>query len=100
MTSSPSNTGWHRADIVAAVHKQGSTLARLGRENGFALSTLSASLGIRHPKAHAVIARFIGVPAAEIWPQFYAGDRRVASHGKAMRRGQPASSQKRGEVRT
>lgn len=94
------STGWHRADIVAAVRKRGSTLRQLALANGFAESTLRASLGIRHPKAHTIIAEFIGVSPSDIWPQFYAApdvSSSVEMHSTARR---PASSQKRKGART
>jgi Ner family transcriptional regulator len=65
---------WHRVDIVAAVWKKGSTLRRLSVENGFAHSTLRASLDRMHPRAHDIIAKFIGKPRQSIWPNFYHAD--------------------------
>ncbi|HAG2323187.1 TPA: transcriptional regulator, partial [Salmonella enterica subsp. enterica serovar Typhimurium] len=35
---------WHPADIVAALHKRGTSLAKLSREAGLASSTLSNTL--------------------------------------------------------
>jgi Ner family transcriptional regulator len=62
---------WHRADIVAAVWKTGTSLRALSIENGYAPSTLRASLERLHPRAHQIIAARIGVPRNLIWPQFY-----------------------------
>ena len=62
---------WHRADIVSAVRKKGSTLRRLSMESGFAPSTLRASLERLHPRAHEIIARFINASRQEIWPNYY-----------------------------
>lgn len=62
---------WHRADIVAAIWKSGTTLRALSIMNGFAPSTLRASLGRPHPRAHDIIATTIGESRQTIWPQFY-----------------------------
>ena len=62
---------WHPQDIIAAVRKRGSSLQRLGRERGFGLGVLNRATTKRFPRAHQIIAEFIGVPRQEIWPQFY-----------------------------
>lgn len=88
-------SGWHRADIIAAVHKKGSNLRRLSLQNGFAESTVRASLLQRHPKANAIIAEFIGVPLTELWPQWYGpGDGLTPANDDSTPR-RSASSQKR-----
>jgi lambda repressor-like predicted transcriptional regulator len=46
-------------------------LQRLGIERGFFRHTLHKSLTERFPRAHQVIADFLGVPRQSIWPQFY-----------------------------
>lgn len=66
--------GWHRADIVAAVHRTGTSLVRLGLAHGYARTTLSASLSRRHPRANSVIADHIGVARSVLWPSWYAVD--------------------------
>lgn len=64
--------GWHPQDIIAAVRKrEGWSLMRLARENGFHRLTLHKALTLRFARAHQVIADFLGVPRHEIWPQFY-----------------------------
>jgi Ner family transcriptional regulator len=65
--------GWHRQDVVAAVKKRGSNLAKLSREHGFARTTMHAALYRRHPRAQAVIADFLGVRPRDIWPHWYGG---------------------------
>lgn len=67
---------WHRADIVAAVWKAGTSLRALSVMNGFAPSTLRAALNRAHPRAHDIIAACIGVQRQTIWPQFYSRDGR------------------------
>lgn len=88
-------TPWHRADIVAAVRKSGSTLRRLSIENGFAPSTLRASLERIHPRAHDIIATFVGKSRQDIWPNFYGPDGRRLGRQEQRRREILASKQKR-----
>ena len=64
-------TGWHHADIVAAVKKKGTTMRALSLDSGFAASTLQASLYRVHPAAHTVIATFLGRTRHDIWPAWY-----------------------------
>lgn len=68
---SRTDTGWHRADILAAVKKRGTSMQALSLASGFAESTLRASMYRRHPKANAAIAAFIGVPVHDLWPHWY-----------------------------
>ncbi len=63
--------GWHPQDIVAAVRKKGSSLQALGRQHGFSRVTFNRATQERFPRAHQVIAAFLGVKRQEIWPQFY-----------------------------
>lgn len=64
-------TDWHRADIVAALHKQGLSLSRLSVAAGLSASTLRNALRAPYPRAEQIIAEAIGVPAHEIWPSRY-----------------------------
>jgi Ner family transcriptional regulator len=66
-----SELGWHPQDIIAAVRKRGSSLQRLGLEHGFSRITFNRAAKERFPRAHQVIADFLGVPRQIIWPQFY-----------------------------
>jgi Ner family transcriptional regulator len=63
--------GWNPQKILFEVRFKGSNLQRLGMENGFFRHTLHKSLTARFPRAHQVIADFLGVPRQTIWPQFY-----------------------------
>jgi Ner family transcriptional regulator len=65
---------WHRADIVAAIWKKGTSLRAMSLAAGYGASTLRASLERLHPQAHDIIAAKIGVPRQMIWPQFYGPD--------------------------
>ena len=62
---------WHRADIIAALKKKGTSVSALSRENGLASSTLGNALRFPWPKVEQIIAGAIGVDASEIWPSRY-----------------------------
>lgn len=66
--------GWHRADIIAAIHKRGTSLTRLGKKNGLADSTLRAALQSPRPPSNRIIAKFLSVPLHELWPQWFDED--------------------------
>ena len=65
---------WHPADIVAALKKQGTSLARLSRLNKYSANSLSVALGRPWPKAEKIIAAAIGVTPQAIWPTRYHDD--------------------------
>lgn len=67
-------TDWHPADIIAALHKRGTSLAAVSRKAGLASATLSNTLSHPWPKGEMLIARATGVDAAEIWPSRYYDD--------------------------
>lgn len=58
---------WHRADIIAALHKQGWSLRKLAEAHQLHPSTLKSALDKPYPKSERIIASAIGVPAEEIW---------------------------------
>ena len=62
---------WHPADIVAALHKRGTSLAKLSREAGLASSTLSNTLTRPWPKGEKLIADALGISPEIIWPSRY-----------------------------
>lgn len=62
---------WHPADIIAAVRKKGTSLQRLSKERGFAVTTMNKAVRQCFPACHALIAEVVGVPRQIIWPQFY-----------------------------
>jgi|SRR5471030_2328182 len=62
---------WHRADVVAALHKKGWSLRELSRQSGLNAGTLKSALDRPYRKAEEIIASAIGVAAHEIWPQRY-----------------------------
>lgn len=62
---------WHRADIVAALHKEGWSLRELSRQSALSAGTLKAALDRPWPKAERIIATAIGVAPESIWPSRY-----------------------------
>ena len=62
---------WHPADIIAALRKNGTTLAALSRQAGLSSSTLANALSRPWPKGEWLIANAIGIHPAEIWPSRY-----------------------------
>ncbi|AKE60108.1 helix-turn-helix domain-containing protein [Citrobacter farmeri] len=64
---------WHPADIIAALHKRGTSLAALSRQAGLASSTLANTLTRPWPKGEWLIARALHLHPSAIWPGRYAG---------------------------
>lgn len=64
---------WHKADIIAALHKRGTSMAKLSREAGLASSTLANALTRPWPKGEWLIATALELHPGEIWPERYAG---------------------------
>lgn len=60
--------GWHRAYIRAEVEKQGKTLTQLALDHGLPEWACRHALDRRHKPGEQVIAKFIGVPLWELWP--------------------------------
>ncbi|MGL4858242.1 MAG: helix-turn-helix domain-containing protein [Enterobacteriaceae bacterium] len=65
------NNDWHKADIIAALRKQGTTLSALSRSVGLNSSTLSNALVRPWPKGEWLIAESLGIHPAQIWPSRY-----------------------------
>lgn len=62
---------WYPADIIAALKKQGTSLAAVSRNAGLASSTLTNALNRRWPKGERLIAEALGVAPEQIWPSRY-----------------------------
>ena len=62
---------WHRADVVAALHKKGWSLRELSKQNDLSAGTLKAALDRPYTKAEGIIAAAIGIDPREIWPSRY-----------------------------
>lgn len=66
---------WHPADIKAALHKKGITLAGLAQAHGMtSSSTLSSTFVRSYPLNEKRIADAIGVHPKVIWPSRYNAD--------------------------
>lgn len=64
---------WHRADIIAALHKTGWSLRQLSLQHGYSHgSALKNALDRPWLKGERIIAEAIGVPAEEIWASRFA----------------------------
>ena len=63
---------WHRADVVAALHKKGWSLRELSRQSGLSDGTLKSALDRPYKKAEGIIATALGMDPREIWPSRYA----------------------------
>lgn len=75
--------GWHPEHIKAAIRARGMTLTELGDRCGVASTTLSRA--IKRPmskRLEQAIARFLGIPAAELWPSRYPLSKRAPRRGK------------------
>ena len=68
------NKDWHRADIVAALHKAGTSLQKLSIASGYYRLTLNNALNRPYPKCERIIANFLRVKPQEIWPSRYNED--------------------------
>ena len=77
--------GWHRQDIMAAVRKEESSLAAIGRAIGLKRSTMVWAMIAPHPRANAAIACFLGVPMHELWPQWFDEHGKLISTAKLQR---------------
>ncbi|WP_145496146.1 helix-turn-helix domain-containing protein [Yersinia bercovieri] len=62
---------WHPADIIAALRKEGTTLAALSRKAGSSSSTLANALTRPWPKGEWLIAECLNIHPSEIWPTRY-----------------------------
>lgn len=62
---------WHRADVVAALKKIGTSVSKLSRESGLASATLQNTLRAPWPKGERIIADALGVEPQDIWPSRY-----------------------------
>lgn len=63
---------WHRADIVAALRKAGTSLRKLAKHHGYKCpTTLINAMERPWPKGERLIAEAIGVHPATIWPSRY-----------------------------
>lgn len=62
---------WHPADIIAGLHKKGTSLAAESRRHGLSSSTLANALARPWPKGELIIANALGTTPWAIWPSRY-----------------------------
>lgn len=74
MKKNPASQDWHRADIVAAIHKRGTTFQKLSISLGYNDGVLRNALNHPAPKYERQIAEFLGVTPQVIWPSRYHAD--------------------------
>lgn len=78
----PAAQDWHPADVIAALHKKGITLAGLARAYGMTGSTsLSSTFNRSYPLNEKRIADAVGVHPMVIWPSRYNTDGTVKPRG-------------------
>lgn len=88
-------SGWHRADIIAAVHKKDTSLRALALGRGLSESALRAALQRPRTPSNRIIAEFLGVPMHVLWPQWFDAEGRLTSSAKGARKRTRPSSAKR-----
>ena len=62
---------WHKADIKAALEKEGLTLTQIAKKNQLGSSTIYNVFHRPYPRVEKMIADYIGVSPQEIWPSRY-----------------------------
>ncbi|HFS8942385.1 TPA: transcriptional regulator [Enterobacter roggenkampii] len=62
---------WHRADVIAALKKKGTSLAQVSREAGLGSRTLSNTFARRWPRGEQLIAAALDTTPQMIWPSRY-----------------------------
>jgi Ner family transcriptional regulator len=89
------SSGWHRADIVAAVHKKRMSLRQLAKRHGRGESSLRAALHSPRTPANRIIAEFLGVSLHELWPAWFDRNGRLKGPRNPAHPRRGESSQKR-----
>ena len=68
----PAMEDWHRADIIAELHKRGWSMRQLSFANGYSNGcALKTALDRPWPKGERMIAEALGLSPEEIWPSRY-----------------------------
>ncbi len=61
-------TTWDRHSIKAELHRLGWTLTEIAAREGLHRSTLAKALNTGSGRAGEVIAKYLSIPIAELWP--------------------------------
>lgn len=69
-----SKKDWHKADIIAKVHKTGTSLRRMSRKLGLAHTALNNALHYPCPRYERIIAQHLNTTPQAIWPSRYKED--------------------------
>ncbi|MGD9769519.1 MAG: helix-turn-helix domain-containing protein [Pseudolabrys sp.] len=69
--SVPRADNMHGADVVAAVHRAGTTLAELAERHDRTGQALSMALRAPRKPSNEIIAAFLGKKLHEIWPRWF-----------------------------
>jgi len=64
-------TGWHRADIKAALEKTGWSMSALSRAHGYNRGVVTQALSNSYPAVERIIADALGIEPWVIWPDRY-----------------------------
>lgn len=78
----PAPQDWHKADIIAALHKAGTSFRKLALARGVHPNGFTNVLRSSRPSWQTVIAEAIGVPPQTIWPTRYHPD---GTHKRGLR---------------
>lgn len=74
MPKKPASPDWHRADVIAAFKRRGTSITRVARELGMNDSYLMQALNKPYPKAERLLAAYLNLTPQEIWPSRYHAD--------------------------
>lgn len=74
MPKKPAPKDWHKADIIAAVRKTGTSLRAMSRKHGLAHTALGNALHGPCPKYERLIAERLNTTPQQIWPSRYHAD--------------------------
>lgn len=69
---------WHRADVISALKKNGTSMAALSRKNGLSSGSLYNALVRPWPKGEQIIADALDKEPDEIWPTRYVNFQKTA----------------------
>lgn len=69
-----STRDWHKADIIAAIRKTGTSLREMSRSHGLAHTAIGNALHVPAPKYERLIAERLNLKPQDIWPSRYHAD--------------------------
>lgn len=74
MPKKPASKDWHKADIISAIRKTGTSLRAMSRKNGLAHTAIGNALHYPAPKYERLIAERLNTTPQTIWPSRYHAD--------------------------